>query len=533
MRTNGFYTQDIFVVAIPEETIDSSYGAMDMLCGDADIAEHTDKDVTGIGLGNFTERLDNEIISYAVSATPNPNPDDIDLRGYGKALANTTFRASYYGKIAEIITFSSRKGDANVTDERNRIESYLALKYGITLGVNGTSQDYVSSNGNIIWDASLHDGYNFDIAGIGRDDDSDLYQKQSKSVNQDAIVSFSLDNTALTNNLNTKTFNTDKEFLIWGNDGNNTNASTTTLSVDLGSGTTTVVTDVMNRKWKIVESAGNDVGNVEVSVLQSDLHGLSEITDNEAYVLIVADDENFTTNLKTVALNTSAFNGQNTVEGTYDFDGASYFTFGIAHKKTKHRNLDFDGIDNYTLVGNKVDLAGDFTTSAWVKLDGTNALASDKTIFSKYNNDGYKFFITNQNTVSFQTSNSSSDRINSNTALPNNVWHHVAVTFKNGQANIYIDGVLDNSKTINTPTPNNASFAIGAVYVEKNDVIDFFKGNIDEVRIWEEALSLEQIHYIMNQELVKVGAIVNGAIVPNSITKNDIATINWTALKAY
>jgi len=61
----------------------------------------------------------------------------------------------------------------NVT-EFNRI---LAVKYGITLGVNGTSQDYVNSDGTVIWDQSVNAGYNYDIAGIGRDDVSDLKSK--------------------------------------------------------------------------------------------------------------------------------------------------------------------------------------------------------------------------------------------------------------------------------------------------------------------------------------------------------------------
>ncbi|UAB75452.1 LamG-like jellyroll fold domain-containing protein [Mesoflavibacter sp. SCSIO 43206] len=589
--STGFHTQDIFIVAFPEETVNSSYGAMDMFCGDANPGDNTDKDVTGIGWGGYTVRMNNEVLTYAISSTPEPNPSDINLRGYGVAQTGAApsynnvgiinarnnssisptaqevlyngvkvdnyevgspqftninnsnywigrsqaYRASYYGTIAEIITFSSRKNNASVTDERNRIESYLAIKYGITLGVNGTSKDYVASDGTIIWDTSANTGYNYDIAGIGRDDNSDLYQKQSKSVNNSAIVSFSLNNTELTNNLNSQTFNTSNEYLVWGNNGQNTNSSATSIVVSLGPATVTTVTDVMNRVWKIVETAGDDVGTVELSVFESDLAGLPPLTGNDAYVMLVADDPTFFTNLRTVFLDPSTFNGIPTREGTFDFDGTKYFTIGIAHEEVRERQLGFDGIDNYTNIGDKVDLAGSFTASAWVKPDGANALGTDKTILAKNNGTvGYKLFLTNNNYPAFSVgTNTTTDRIDANTQLPDNVWHHVAVTYDGTTANIYIDGVLDNTKIITSSTPNGSSLAIGAVYIDKSNIIDFFKGDLDEIRIWDRALTLDQLRFVMNQELIENASMVNGDVLPTTVTKNDISVVNWNNLLAY
>jgi len=230
----------------------------------------------------------------------------------------------------------------------------------------------------------------------------------------------------------------------------------------------------------------------------------------------------------------STFNGQATREGTYDFDGTKYFTFGVAHEAVQDRHLGFDGIDNYTLVGDKVDLAGSFTASSWVKPDGSNSLNTDKTIVAKNNGTvGYKFFITNTNILSFSVGTTSADRINSNTTLPNNVWHHVAVTYDGTTARLYIDGVLDNTKAMTSPTPNGSDFAIGAIYVDKANIQDFFKGDIDEIRVWDQALTPNQLRYVMNQELERSGTVVNGSIVPNSISKNEIAVVNWTNLLAY
>jgi len=581
--SSGFYTQDIFAVVLPETNINSTFGNMDIFCGDEDISTNS-QDVSGFGFGRYSVRFTNEVFAYCVGSSSSSSP----YVGYGVADNGTGtnynnvgilnarnhatlsqqelfynandvetvqndlgdfsnvnnsrywlgrsegYEAATNAKIVEIISFSSRKNDTNLADERNKIQSYLAIKYGVTLGVNGVSQDYVASDTSLIWDVSTNSGYNYDIAGIGRDDNSDLYQKQSKSVNNGAIVAMALDNIELTNNLNTNTFATDNEFLVWGNDGQNTNSSATSINVNLGPATITTVTDVMNRKWKIVETVGDDVGKIEVSIFESDFSGLPALVGNDAYVMLVADDSGFTNNLKTVFLDPNTFNGLATREGSYDFDGTKYFTFGVAHESVQDRHLDFDGIDNYTLVGDKVDLGGSFTASSWIKTDGSNALGTDKTIVAKNNGTiGYKFFVTDANIVSFSVGTNAADRIDSNTTIPNNVWHHVAVSYDGTIARIYIDGVLDNTKTMTSPTPNGSDFAIGAIFIAKANVQDYFKGSIDEIRVWDAALTSDQLHYVMNQELELAGSVVNGKVVPNSITKNDIAVVNWTNLLAY
>ncbi len=42
----------------------------------------------------------------------------------------------------------------------------------------------------------------------------------------------------------------------------------------------------MNRSWKIIETAGDDIGKVEVSVLESDLAGLPALVGNDSYVML-------------------------------------------------------------------------------------------------------------------------------------------------------------------------------------------------------------------------------------------------------
>jgi hypothetical protein len=59
------------------------------------------------------------------------------------------------------------------------IESYLALKYGITLGNTTHAVDYLASDGTVIWAGSTT--YQNDVHGIGRDNTYGLDQRSSKS----------------------------------------------------------------------------------------------------------------------------------------------------------------------------------------------------------------------------------------------------------------------------------------------------------------------------------------------------------------
>ena len=75
------------------------------------------------------------------------------------------------GKIAEALYFDHRISDTAVI----QWISYLAVKYGITL----TQTDYLDSRRNVIWDYTNYPDYCGTVAGVGRDDSTGLYQKQT------------------------------------------------------------------------------------------------------------------------------------------------------------------------------------------------------------------------------------------------------------------------------------------------------------------------------------------------------------------
>jgi hypothetical protein len=152
--------------------------------------------------------------------------------------------------IAEIITCSATLSTSQVA----RVESYLALKYGVTLGGNtGTSSayNYLASDGTIVFNKATNSGYTNDIAGIGRDDGSTLNKKQSISVNISDPVSIGLSLIASENSANAAAFGNDKSFLIWGNNGLTTQATPAT-SIPLASSTLpSLVQARLARVWKV------------------------------------------------------------------------------------------------------------------------------------------------------------------------------------------------------------------------------------------------------------------------------------------
>jgi hypothetical protein len=157
--------------------------------------------------------------------------------GIGRSVAaNSTLT-----NVGEVIIYPTEIIGLN----RNKIETYLAIKYGITLDQT-TAQNYTLSNTGVAWDASIAGLFKRDIAGIARDDVSSLNQVKSQSVNNtgDIIVN------------SVSVIGTNYQSLIWANDGTATGAW---VATDVPTGYQRIT-----REWQFQEKNGN-IGNVKVS----------------------------------------------------------------------------------------------------------------------------------------------------------------------------------------------------------------------------------------------------------------------------
>jgi hypothetical protein len=593
--TGGFNTQELYVVVVPDITVNSSlFPPMDLFCAQNDSTNVWDEDVTGYGFGDYSARFVDEMVAYANGTNPTPTPTDVNLRGYGIAetgatvydsnsvlvlsARNTTagtsqelymngnnigitevgvpqffnstnrrfwlgrsqaFAGSFNGRIAEVISYNARVDDIA---ERPKIESYLAVKYGITQGVNGISQDYVDSDGTVIWDQSSNVGYNYDIAGIGRDDASTLDQKQSRSINYETdvdgrtrgILTMGLTDIYDTNydnkTLNATTLN-DKEFLMWGNNGADLNLAASTVTVNMSAGitpalTTNVSFTAMQRVWKVVETGG-DVPEVKVRIPQD---AIRNISPPGSYYMFISDTGVFD---PTADYRVMTPDGSGNLETVYDFDNTKYITFGYAPQIIVERSVYFDGLVDYIDMEDNLDVnPTGFTLSAWIKRDASDS--GTKSILSKRDaafTEGYDFRILNDNRIQIFWKNGSDQIVTSNTRIPDDEWHHVAVVYNGALARIYIDGVQDNSQARTAPVATDESFYIAAA--GKNTPVQHFRGNIDEVRVWNTALSVNQLRFVMNQEISENVGRVMGNELPTTITRNDIGAVPWSDLAGY
>lgn len=260
---------------------------------------------------------------------------DVLMIGYG----NATVVGALPGDLQEVIWYKRALNSSEI----KQVESYLAIKHGITLGGNSgtsTAYNYVNSAGTTIWNKSTNSGYNNDIAGIGRDDVSRLYQKQSNSVNSSGSVTMALGNIAASNAMNASTFMNDRSFLIWGHDGaaHNSVFNDPNCFNQLPVG----VEARIQRKWKVQATDLNQT--VTVAFDQSALIGHLPVSNLR--LLVDNDGSNWTN--ATIYSNATVSGGRVVFAGV-DLTNAPFFTIATTNFASTPLPIELLGFEGITL----------------------------------------------------------------------------------------------------------------------------------------------------------------------------------------
>lgn len=577
--TKGFYSQDIFIVMIPDATMTNASSRNTIFAG---VSSGSAGDMTGVGFGDYSTEFTNETLSYnqdipgggnyngeAEISSSYSNAGIINVRNnaavsptgqeilYNSQVLTTStvndiafanvgapgppvlgteywigrnfdVQGSLNGRVAEIFTFAEQV----TAVDRQKIESYLAVKYGVTLGASTEAQkDYINSFDTSVWDISANAGYNYHVAGIGRDSISDLNQKQSKTLNTTGEVTIGLGGIFATNSLNTNEFEDDGDFLVWGCDnGSYTGSSTNTITI--ASGITTTLTRI-DRKWKIVESVeavGGDLETVYVSIPESVFSSFTK-TASEEYVLVVADNANFA-NGDIIDVIPLKSDGSGNLLTWYDFHDTNYFTFGKAVNLAENHAVNLTSGD-YLVGEYSLNLNTDaFSISAWIKSPSS---ATVRTVMAK--GEKLQIRLNALDKIEVMIDDVVTPKYTSNMVFNDNKWHQTTFVYDSGSILLYVDGILDKSvQDVVHPSPNSNNFSIGAVFVDKNTILDPFIGSIDEVYVWDTNLSEDQIRYLMNQEVERFDVsgtdYVSGKVLPYNATSNEVI-LPWSNLRAY
>lgn len=143
----------------------------------------------------------------------------------------------FSGLMPEIIAFN-RVLDR---EERLKVASYLALKYGITLTEPGAT--YLNSRGESIWNGEEMPTYHHNIAGIGRDDASGWLQKLAGSSNSPQLLSVSVAAEPENN-----------QFLLWGDNDQPLSPAAKLPGMP----------ELLKRKWLFTPYGNNPVWETEI-----------------------------------------------------------------------------------------------------------------------------------------------------------------------------------------------------------------------------------------------------------------------------
>ncbi|MFZ4401776.1 MAG: LamG-like jellyroll fold domain-containing protein [Bacteroidales bacterium] len=182
----------------------------------------------------------------------------------------------------------------------------------------------------------------------------------------------------------------------------------------------------------------------------------------------------------------------------------AYAIFSFAQTNTK--SILFDGTNDSISVPNKAVLNPTTALSieAWIKASSYGTNVWDNYIVGKDDwsnaSAGYSLRCGASGKLSFNFSSGGGawKEVVSTTMMPTNVWTHVAATFDGTSLKIYINGVLSGSLSYSGAiNPSTYNLNIGSVpYTAQGGRL--FAGKIDQVEIWNKALSAAQVFQYMN-----------------------------------
>lgn len=242
----------------------------------------------------------------------------------------------------------------------------------------------------------------------------------------------------------------------------------------------------------------------------SDVNGIAD------YLQLDSNDDGLN-DIKTGLYGSLDANNDGRIDGSGDADGDGIIdTFdtnttviGSPRDLNRKLYLDFDGRNDYAEASPVLGGLPTVSVMAWVNLAaGYNATGA---IVGQNN-----FYIRITDTKRIQVIiNGASLTHNPSPALNNQQWYHIAATYNGNIVRLYLNGqqvqTLNRSGNINSDStpltigrrPGNNSF--------------YFKGKIDEVRVFDVALTAQQLQRMVYQEIQNNSGEVRGAIIPKDI----------------
>ncbi len=167
--------------------------------------------------------------------------------------------------------------------------------------------------------------------------------------------------------------------------------------------------------------------------------------------------------------------------------------------KASEYSLQFDGKNGYVDIDRAIISDYPFTIAAWVKTDGFADENEDMVILSladpSKSNRYFGIFIgeSEKGKACIRARNTSTKTVSGNTVITNGKWHYVVGVFASSTSRIlYVDGQLEAFDDKKVYFSRDADLLTIGRWGDSSP-ISYFNGNIDEVQVWNTALSNEEI----------------------------------------
>ena len=231
--------------------------------------------------------------------------------------------------------------------------------------------------------------------------------------------------------------------------------------------------------WKFDEAEGDIIFDLTAN-------------DNDGTICGVAHDD-YTAPVYVGALSDSV--GNYAIKGIY-YAGGITFTVTPSLEAPIGRSLDFDGDDYIGFEAQRIDLTGGYTLEGWFK---TSAQA-EQTLFAAVDpsDDSHrvKVKMTQEGKV---VAAHYGTVITSEAPYNDELWHHYAITCDNEVLALYVDGDPVGTMAVTEAVPDLSEPVIGRSSPEGAE--EYFNGLLDEIRLWDQARTYEQIGGTRNQTL--------------------------------
>lgn len=158
----------------------------------------------------------------------------------------------------------------------------------------------------------------------------------------------------------------------------------------------------------------------------------------------------------------------------------------------------FDGVNDYIDLGSGLNSLTEISVSTWVKKNDDYTNTPNIFTITAHDSGNIFGFVFNQDDIrytNYQSSQTYEVRAN-DTGVIKDTWYHIVGTFDGITWAVYLDGILLNSKedAVALDLNGNAEIGRGGWASPTN----YFNGSIDQVQIWDRALSADEVLNLYN-----------------------------------